>query len=104
MAERTVAEENEIAQAKLLQRWRTARDAFLATFGPPEKRTPFGLIMLEHLERFCRARPGAELVVDNQGQSDIPQKMRHLGRKQVIEAIHEIINWKETTDQPRSDR
>ena len=49
MIETTVQEHNALEQARQLARYRQVRDAFVAVFGPPGKRTPHGAIILEEL-------------------------------------------------------
>lgn len=93
--ERTVDEENQLQREQLLTRSRQARDAFLATFGPPGKRTPLGDIMLRYLDRFCK-HGGLLVEQDAHGATDVPRTFRNMGRWEVMQAIHDIINWKES--------
>ena len=96
MAETPIGEENELERARQLGRFRTVRDAFLAVFGPPGKRTPQGGVVLEELEKYCGNR---KLIneVDSTGATDIYRTARKHGRCDVIQVIHDAIEWKEPT-------
>ena len=104
--ERTVEEENEIAAARELQRTREVQQAFVALFGLPGSRTPHGKIVLDALERKFQGAVGAggrsvkmrlptnHLGAD--GHTDPYLTMRKLGHYDVLEAIHNIIEWRES--------
>lgn len=94
--ELTVDEQNQVEHARQLQRYRTARNAFVEMFGPPGKRTPQGAIILEELERFCGTR---RLIneLDNTGATDIYRTARKHGRCDVMQSIHDMIEWKESS-------
>lgn len=95
MAERTVAEDNAIALAKEISRQRALRDAFLAVFGPPGKRTPHGATIIEHLELFTNYRRPIT-TLDSTGQTDVHRYFTAIGRQQVMQAIHNAIEWRES--------
>src|SRR5579871_722110 len=80
---------------RFLQRCRTLRDAFVAVFGPPGKRTPHGAMILEELERFTNY---TKLIreQDTTGQTDIYRTGIKEGRREVMQAIHNLIEWKES--------
>jgi hypothetical protein len=95
MIETTVQEHNALEQARQLARYRQVRDAFVAVFGPPGKRTPHGAIILEELERFTN---WTKLIreQDTTGQTDIYRTGIKEGRREVMQAIHNLIEWKES--------
>ena len=95
----SVDEQNELAKARQVQRYRAMRDAFLAVFGPPGKRTPMGAIILEELERFTNWRKVIR-EQDSTGQTDVYRTGIKEGRREVMQAIHEIIEWREN---PKSE-
>lgn len=90
-----VQEENEVERGKQLQRYRSMRDAFVAVFGPPGKRTPQGAIILDELEKFTN---WTKLIreQDSTGQTDIYRTGIKEGRREVMQAIHNLIEWKES--------
>ena len=90
----TVTEENEIARAEVLARIRERSRIFLETFGPPEKPTRHGGIILDAL----RTKFGTGLppnVLDDHGRTDALQTWRHLGHFDVLEYINQQLTWKE---------
>lgn len=91
----TTEEENRLQEERQRARYRKVRDAFLGTFGPPGARTPLGTIMLEELERFCNYR---KLIreMDSTGQTDIYRTGIKEGRREAMQAIHDLIEWRET--------
>jgi hypothetical protein len=91
----TVEQENEIAQGEALAYKRRVRDAFVGTFGPPGQRTPLGVVMLEALEKFTNY---TRLIreQDTLGQTDIYRTGIKEGRREVMQAIHNMIEWKES--------
>ncbi len=99
MDPRSVDAENLHAQAQRLDRYRKVRDAFVEMFGPEGKRTPQGAIILDELEKFCGTR---KLIneLDNDGATDVPRTFRKHGRCDVIQAIHDLINWREPENKP----
>jgi hypothetical protein len=91
----TVEQENEIERARQLSEYRRVRDAFLSVFGPPGKRTPHGEVILAKLERFTNwGKPIRE--EDTTGQTDIYRTGRKAGRVEVMAAIHQMIEWRES--------
>lgn len=88
-------EQNAVEHAKQLARYRKCRDAFLALFGPPGQRTPQGQIILDELERFTN---WTKLIreQDTTGQTDIYRTGIKEGRREVMQAIHNLIEWKES--------
>lgn len=90
----TTDEHNAIALAKTLADKRRLRDAFLQTFGPPGKRTPLGAIMLEHLEGVTNWNKVIR-EQDSTGQTDIYRTGIKEGRREVMQEIHNRIEWKE---------
>lgn len=90
-----VQEENEVGHARQLQRYRSMRDAFVAVFGPPGQRTPQGAIILDELEKFTN---WTKLIreQDTTGQTDIYRTGIKEGRREVMQAIHNLIEWKES--------
>ena len=101
-SELTAGEENTLERVRQLARIRSVRDAFLAIFGPPGARTPHGAIVLDELDRFCGTR---KLIneTDNVGQTDIYRTARKHGRCDVMQAINDLIEWKEPKDANSSD-
>lgn len=93
--ELSVDERNTLEQARQLQRYRAMRDSFVAVFGPPGKRTPHGAIILDELERFTNYN---KLIreQDTLGQTDIYRTGIKEGRREVMQAIHNLIEWKES--------
>lgn len=91
----SVEEENQAARAQQLQRYRTMRDAFVSVFGPPGQRTPHGTIILDELEKFTN---WTKLIreQDSTGQTDIYRTGIKEGRREVMQAIHNLIEWKES--------
>jgi hypothetical protein len=89
------------ARDEQLREMRRLRDAFVAVFGPPGQRTPYGDIVLKHLDKFC-GRAKLQVAVDNHNQTDIFRTARMVGRRDVIDAIHNAIEWKENSDVNRS--
>lgn len=71
------------------------RDAFVAVFGPPGQRTPQGAIILDELEKFTN---WTKLIreQDTTGQTDIYRTGIKEGRREVMQAIHNLIEWKES--------
>lgn len=93
----TTDEANALARAQALQLARTLRQVFTEVFGPRDKRTPHGQVVLDELERFAGSR---RLVneTDSTGQTDIYRTGRKHGRCDVVQAIHDIIEWKEPSN------
>lgn len=92
---RTVEDENRLAQERALKWRRDVRDAFVGCFGPPEKATPYGAVMLKYIDDFC-TRGRVQVQVDNNGATDVPQTFRNIGRREVADLIHNAIAWKES--------
>lgn len=91
----SVDEENRLEQERRLARYRKVRDAFLETFGSPAARTPLGVVMLQELESFTNYRkPIREM--DSTGQTDIYRTGIKEGRREVMQAIHDLIEWRES--------
>ena len=90
----TISEENALERHRQLTRYRTVRDAFLAIFGPPGKRTIHGAVVLEELERYCGTRKTIN-ETDSSNQTDIYRTARKHGRCDVMQAIHDAIEWRE---------
>ncbi|HUP06803.1 MAG TPA: hypothetical protein VMU47_06620 [Caldimonas sp.] len=91
----TDEELNAVDDAARLNQRRTLRDYFLATFGPPDKRTPMGSVMLEHLEKFAHwGKP--VLALDSNGHTDIYRTGIAEGRREMMQAIHDAIEWRES--------
>lgn len=91
----SVDAENAQTQAERLNRYRKVRDAFVEMFGPPGQRTPQGAMILEELEKFTNwTRPIREQ--DTTGQTDIYRTGIKEGRREVMQAIHNLIEWKES--------
>lgn len=90
----SVDEANEIERARQLARYRKVRDVFVETFGPPGKRTPHGTVLLEELEKFTNWRKPIR-EQDSTGQTDIYRTGVKEGRREVMQAIHDLIEWKE---------
>lgn len=91
----SVEEQNEIERARGLQHMRNVTQAFVDLFGLPTTRTPQGTIVLAELERFCGTR---RLIneLDNTGATDIYRTARKHGRCDVMQVIHDAIEWKES--------
>lgn len=91
----TVEEDNKVARAKELARIRNARNIFLEVFGPREKRTVHGKFILDTLTaKFGRGLP--KNVTTEAGITDTPMTFRRFGHYDVLEAINDIIEWKES--------
>lgn len=90
-----VEQQNEVDRARQLARYRKVRDVFVETFGPPGKRTPHGALIIEELEKFCGTRKLIN-ALDNHGATDVPRTFRQHGRCDVMQAIHDLIEWKES--------
>ena len=88
-------EANVLERERQLQRYRQVRDAFVAVFGPPGKRTPHGALILDELEKFTN---WTKLIreQDVTGQTDIYRTGIKEGRREVMQAIHNLIEWKES--------
>ena len=98
----TVDEQNELSKAHMTNLSRRLRDAFLETFGLAGKRTPHGALILEHLERFASySKPIREVCTD--GSTDIPRHFAREGRREVLQAIHNMIEWRESDHGNPSD-
>jgi hypothetical protein len=91
----TVAEQNEAERAKKLAHMKHVGAAFRDVFGPPDKRTPLGGVILTELERFC-GRNIPQNVLDNNGRVDELATWRKLGRWDVLETIRNAIEWRES--------
>ena len=94
----TVEEANAIEQARRLARYRKMRDVFVETFGPPGKRTPHGALILEELEKFTNWKTTIR-EQDTTGQTDIYRTGIKEGRREVMQAIHNLIQWRESDEQ-----
>ena len=94
----TVEEANAIEQARRLARYRKMRDVFVETFGPPGKRTPHGALILEELEKFTNWKTPIR-EQDTTGQTDIYRTGIKEGRREVMQAIHNLIQWRESDEQ-----
>jgi hypothetical protein len=99
--QRTVEEENALREAQQIAKYRELHAACVQLFGPPGERTPLGKLILDTLEtRFLfRKLPEA---YDNLGRTDELRTFRIIGRWDVIQAIHDAIEWKEPTHANRS--
>lgn len=95
MTDLTVDEQNQLEQARQIARYRNCRDAFLAVFGPPGARTPHGATIIEELEKFTNWK---KLIreQDSTGQTDIYRTGIKEGRREVMQAIHNLIEWRES--------
>jgi hypothetical protein len=93
----TVDEQNLAERERLLQKSRKLRDAAVAVFGPPSKRTPHGQLLLEELERFSNYRKPIE-TLDTTGRLDTHRYMIAVGRREVLQTLHNLIEWKEHPD------
>lgn len=92
----TDEELTEVEREQQLAEMRRVRDAFLALFGPPGKRTPMGDTVLRHLEGKSRWRDKDGIcVMDAQGQTDIFRTGVAEGRRWMMQAIHDAIEWRE---------
>jgi hypothetical protein len=89
-----IDDENAIAKAEALRRYREKRNIFVETFGPPGQRTKHGQAILDELERFANYRKPIR-VTDARGRTDIYATARMEGRREVLQALHDIIEWKE---------
>ena len=95
MPDLTVDEANEVEQARRVARYRKMRDVFVETFGPPGKRTPHGALILEELEKFTNWKTTIR-EQDSTGQTDIYRTGIKEGRREVMQAIHNLIEWRES--------
>jgi hypothetical protein len=90
MAERTVAEENEIAKAQLRSTIRDRARLFREVLD-----SPHGKLVLAALNtKFSHALPPN--VLDNNGRTDEYQTWRRLGHFDVLEYIKTQLEWKES--------
>jgi hypothetical protein len=101
----TAEEEDALQQAQRIGEMRRVRDAFLATFGVPGKRTPFGEIMLKHLEaRSAWRRKEGICCMDANGQTDVFRTGVAEGRRWMMQAIHDAIEWRESDQHGNTSR
>lgn len=73
------------------------RDAFVAVFGAPGSPSVHGAYVLDYIDKFCH-RDKLNVVSDERGSTDIPKTFLRIGRREVADAIHNAISWKEPTD------
>jgi hypothetical protein len=99
----SVEQANAVEQARQLARYRKMRDVFLETFGPPGQRTPHGALILEELEKFVRWRKPIR-EKDSAGRTDIYATAVREGRREVVQAIHDLIEWRESEHVNPSER
>lgn len=99
--ERTVEEDNALAEAQQLAKYRELHQACLQLFGPRDARTPLGQLVLETLEARFMFRKLPE-AYDQIGRTDELRTFRIIGRWDVIQALHDAIEWKEPTHAKRS--
>ena len=99
--ERTVEEDNELARAEQIAKARELHAACMQLFGPPADRTALGGLLLDTLEKRFVFRKLPE-AYDNLGRTDELRTFRIIGRWDVIQAIHDAIEWKEPTHAKRS--
>lgn len=90
----TDEEQDRLDYERQLAEYRRARDAFVAIFGPTGKPTPYGAVVLEYLDKFA-GRGKLQIAEDRDGATDIPRTFRNVGRREVADAIHDMIAWKE---------
>lgn len=90
----TVEEENAVARERALATQRALRDAFLAVFGPRETRTVHGKLILDHLEQYSQFRK-PQVMKDLHERTDIYRTAQMEGRRDVVRAIHDAIEWRE---------
>lgn len=95
----TIDEHNVSERERVLAKARKLRDAFVAVFGAPGARTPHGALILDELERFTNY---TKLIreQDTTGQTDIYRTGIKEGRREVMQAIHNLIEWRETNVDP----
>lgn len=99
--ERSVEDQNALAEAQLTARARELHAACLQLFGPRGDRTPLGGMVLDTLEKRFTFRKLPE-AYDQLGRTDALRTLRIIGRWDVIQAIHDAIEWKEPTHAKRS--
>lgn len=87
-------EEREAQRQAAITRLRQRHEAYMAVFGPPGKRTPYGELILEDLERFVRYHDRA-ITTDQQGRYDGGATAYNLGLQDVVKRIHLRIEWSE---------
>lgn len=100
----TVEQQNEINAAVNASRARDTARIFREVFGPREKRTKHGEIILEVLGKLCpKVMPPN--IKGEDAHTDIPSTFRKLGHYDVLALINEMIDWKESEhgDGNRSD-
>jgi hypothetical protein len=91
----TVAEENEVERARVLQRMREKAAVFREVFGAPGQLTPHGKVIMDALHAtFGRGIP--KNVLDAHDRCDPLQTWRALGHRDVLESIYDAIAWKES--------
>jgi hypothetical protein len=99
----TVDQDNEIARAKKLAQLRDQTRIFVEVFGTRDKPTPHGKFILETLRSKLQGSGALpKNVVGNDGHTDMGLTFRQLGHYDAIEAIYNILDWRESSEQPRS--
>lgn len=89
-----VSAENEASREKALARLRARQEAYRAVFGSPGSPTPFGQIILDDLDRFCRSFDES-VHFDKTGRLDPYTTIYRDGKKAVALRIHQMIEWSE---------
>lgn len=90
MAERTVEQENQIAEAQVRSKIRDRARIFREVLD-----SPHGKLVLEALNaKFSHTLPPN--VLDNNGRTDEYQTWRRLGHFDVLEYIKTQLEWKES--------
>ena len=101
-----MSEEDDARMAKVLERLRARHQAYLEVFGPPERPTTAGAIVLADMEKFARFgytsvhRPR---VGDTPGPLDPYGTIYNLALKEFVQRIHLQLAWSEE-DGDSSDR
>ncbi len=88
-------EQAALEHAQAIARVRAVRDAFLALFGEPGRPSPHGDVVLKYIDKFC-GRGALNIASDENGATDIPKTFRNIGRREVADAIHDMISWRES--------
>lgn len=82
-----------------IERWRAKHAAYIAVFGPADKPTAAGAIVLSDLERFARFSHSATSrplgIKSTLGPVDPYGTLYNLGLQEVVKRIHQLLTWQE---------
>ena len=98
-----MTEQAELEREEGLARLRLKHEAYVALFGPPNKLTPFGKIVLEDLDAFCTTFRES-IHMDRAGRMDPYTTIYRDGKKAVALRIREMINRSDIPNDDSSGR